>query len=97
MSSGDSLAEIDEDSESLLALSLPEETEERVFVAVGKAVRDNRLALLWALRNGRGKKVCILHVHQPAQMIPMSKLVNLISLSKREGWIFNYGFFFERQ
>lgn len=43
-------------------------------VALGENVKENRSILLWALQNSGGKKICIIHVHQPAQMIPFSKL-----------------------
>ncbi|XP_062177131.1 CDPK-related kinase 6-like [Alnus glutinosa] len=44
--------------------------EDMVYVAVGKEVKECRLILLWALQNSSGKQICILHVHQPAQLIP---------------------------
>ncbi|XP_010255340.1 PREDICTED: U-box domain-containing protein 33-like isoform X2 [Nelumbo nucifera] len=43
---------------------------DKIFVAVGKEVKENESTLLWTLKNSRGKKICILHVHQPAQFIP---------------------------
>jgi len=48
--------------------------EEILCVALGENVKENRSILLWALQNSGGKKICIIHVHQPAQMIPFSKL-----------------------
>ena len=47
--------------------------EDMIYVAVGKDVKDSKSTLLWAVHNSGGKKICILHVHQPAQMIPLSK------------------------
>ncbi|KAF8380225.1 hypothetical protein HHK36_027707 [Tetracentron sinense] len=44
--------------------------EEKIFVAVGKDVKESTSNLSWALRNSGGKKICILHVHQQAHMIP---------------------------
>ena len=41
---------------------------ETIYVAVGKAVEESKHTLLWALKNLRPTKVCILHVHQPASM-----------------------------
>lgn len=45
--------------------------EEKIYVAVGKEVKEYKSTVVWASRNAGGKKLCILHVHQPAQMIPM--------------------------
>ncbi|GAB4861735.1 hypothetical protein Ancab_036989 [Ancistrocladus abbreviatus] len=45
--------------------------EDKIFVAVGKEVKESKSTLIWALQNSRGKKICILHVHQPAAKIPM--------------------------
>ncbi|KAF8412249.1 hypothetical protein HHK36_000209 [Tetracentron sinense] len=45
--------------------------EDKIFVAVGKYVKENILNLKWVLQNSGGQKICFLHVHQPAQMIPM--------------------------
>ncbi|KAJ4843644.1 hypothetical protein Tsubulata_020159 [Turnera subulata] len=45
--------------------------EERIYVAVGRTVKESKSVLLWALQNSGGKRICILHVHQPAQMIPL--------------------------
>ncbi|XP_038681871.1 U-box domain-containing protein 33-like [Tripterygium wilfordii] len=45
--------------------------EDKIYVAVGKIVRECKSILLWALQNSGGKRICILHVHQPAQMIPL--------------------------
>lgn len=44
---------------------------DKVYVAVGKEVRENESTLQWALQNLGTKKICILHVHQPANTIPM--------------------------
>ncbi|KAM2280342.1 hypothetical protein ACFX1S_041075 [Malus domestica] len=45
--------------------------EDMIYVAVGKDVKDSKSTLVWAVHNSGGKKICILHVHQPAQMIPL--------------------------
>lgn len=47
--------------------------EDIIYVAVAKDVKDSKSTLVWTLQKSGGKKVCIIHVHQPAQMIPMSK------------------------
>ncbi|KAL5727435.1 non-specific serine/threonine protein kinase [Ranunculus cassubicifolius] len=49
---------------------VPEIVEEKIYVAVGKDVSDCKSCLLWASKNFGGAKICIVHVHQPAQMIP---------------------------
>ncbi|KAM6601120.1 hypothetical protein CsatA_020729 [Cannabis sativa] len=46
-------------------------TEDTIYVAVGKYVKESKSVLVWALQNSGGKKICILHVHVPAQMIPL--------------------------
>lgn len=51
------------------------EVEDVIFVAVGKDVKEGKSVLLWALKNSGGKKICILHVHEPAQRIPFSKFL----------------------
>ncbi|KAK1376874.1 U-box domain-containing protein 33 [Heracleum sosnowskyi] len=45
--------------------------EEMIYVLVGKDVKESELTLKWALRNFGANKLCILHVHQPAQKIPI--------------------------
>ncbi|XP_038681870.1 U-box domain-containing protein 33 [Tripterygium wilfordii] len=45
--------------------------EDKIYVAVGKIVRECKSILLWALQNSGGKRICVVHVHQPAQMIPL--------------------------
>ena len=51
--------------------------EEKIFVAVGKSVKECKLMLFWALQNSGGKRICIIHVHQPSQMIPLSKFTKM--------------------
>ncbi|KAK7292684.1 hypothetical protein RJT34_15535 [Clitoria ternatea] len=41
-----------------------------IYVAVGKDVKDGKLNLVWAIQNSGGRRICILHVHVPASMIP---------------------------
>lgn len=36
-----------------------------VFVAVGRNVEKCKATLHWAVRNFSGKRICLLHVHQP--------------------------------
>lgn len=43
----------------------------KVFVAVGKDVKESKPTLMWALQNSRGKIICIIYVHVSAQMVPM--------------------------
>lgn len=51
------------------------DVESTVFVAVGKKVKDSKSALLWALQRFSGKKICLLHVHEPAHSITPSKSI----------------------
>uniref|UniRef100_A0A2P2JS06 RING-type E3 ubiquitin transferase n=3 Tax=Rhizophora mucronata TaxID=61149 RepID=A0A2P2JS06_RHIMU len=44
--------------------------EEKMYVAVGKSVKKCQSVLVWALQNSGGKRICILHVHRPAEYIP---------------------------
>ncbi|KAK9202323.1 hypothetical protein WN944_017533 [Citrus x changshan-huyou] len=45
--------------------------EDKIYVAVAKQVKESKSVLLWALQNSGGKRICIIHVHTPAQMIPV--------------------------
>ncbi|XP_075670429.1 U-box domain-containing protein 33-like [Castanea sativa] len=45
-------------------------TEETIYVAVGIDVKGCKSTLSWALHNNGGKRICIIHVHRPAQWIP---------------------------
>uniref|UniRef100_A0A1D1XQJ3 RING-type E3 ubiquitin transferase n=1 Tax=Anthurium amnicola TaxID=1678845 RepID=A0A1D1XQJ3_9ARAE len=45
---------------------------EMVFVAVGKEYKESKSTLIWALQNSStDTKLVLVHVHRPAQMIPM--------------------------
>ncbi|KAG5399540.1 hypothetical protein IGI04_014147 [Brassica rapa subsp. trilocularis] len=48
-----------------------EAAEERIYVAVGSETAKNKSNLTWAIDNSEGRKICIVLVHQPAQMIPV--------------------------
>lgn len=56
-----------------------EPIEDKMYVAVGKDVKESEKTLAWALHNSGGRKICILHVHQPAQKIPMSNFFETCS------------------
>ncbi|GAA0153592.1 hypothetical protein LIER_11793 [Lithospermum erythrorhizon] len=45
--------------------------EDVMYVAVGNMVKESELTLLWALKNSGGRRLCIIHVHQPAKKIPI--------------------------
>ncbi|KAH9604113.1 hypothetical protein KSS87_010453 [Heliosperma pusillum] len=45
--------------------------DDKIYVAVGNEVKESKSAVIWALHNSKGKKICILYVHVPAKMIPM--------------------------
>lgn len=49
--------------------------DEAIYVAVSKDVKESKSNLIWAIQNSGGKKICILYVHVPATMIPLSKFV----------------------
>ncbi|RVW47022.1 U-box domain-containing protein 33 [Vitis vinifera] len=51
--------------------------EDKIFVAVGKEVKESKSILVWALQNSGGKRISIVHVHQPAQMIPITRSTGL--------------------
>lgn len=51
-------------------------SEDIIYVAVGKDVKECLSVLRYALKSSRGKKICLLHVHVPAQMIPLSKFTS---------------------
>lgn len=48
-------------------------SEDVICVAVGKDVKECLSVLRYALKSSGGKKICLLHIHVPAQMIPLSK------------------------
>lgn len=50
--------------------------EEKIYVAVGREVWKNISNLMWALENSQGKKICILHIHQPSPTIPVCKYIH---------------------
>ncbi|KAF6157754.1 hypothetical protein GIB67_037327 [Kingdonia uniflora] len=55
--------------------------EDTVHVAVAKDVKESKSVLIWALKNFRGSKICIIHVHQLSKMmIPMSCKLDFIIL-----------------
>ncbi|KAJ6747965.1 hypothetical protein OIU79_029155 [Salix purpurea] len=43
--------------------------EETIFVAVGKNVENNKRLLFWVLQSFAGKKICLLYVHRPANVV----------------------------
>ena len=49
-------------------------TEERLYFAVSKEIKQNKHNFTWTLQNSGGKKVCIIHVHQPSQQIPTPRM-----------------------
>ncbi|XP_073309245.1 U-box domain-containing protein 33-like isoform X1 [Primulina huaijiensis] len=55
-----------------------------LFVALGKDVKEGGSVLTYAVDNCKGMKICVLHVHQPAQKIPMMGTTMPISLLEEE-------------
>ena len=51
--------------------------EDKIFVAVGKSVKEYKWMLIWALQNSGGKRICIVHVHQPSQTITLSTFTKM--------------------
>lgn len=49
------------------------DVEETIFVAVGKNVEESKTTLFWAVQNFVGKKICVLHVHQPEHVVEPSE------------------------
>lgn len=45
-----------------------------IFVAVGKNVKEGKSVLSWALKSFAGRRICVLHVHQPNHLFSPSKL-----------------------
>lgn len=41
------------------------DVENTIFVAVGKNVKEGKSILSWALKSFAGRRICVLHVHQP--------------------------------
>ncbi|CAN8286201.1 unnamed protein product [Cochlearia groenlandica] len=58
--------------------------EEKIFVSVDKYVAKSKSTLIWALQNTGGKKICLIHVHQPSQMIPVMGAKFPVSSVKEE-------------
>lgn len=56
----------------------PAVVDEPIYVAVSKDVKESKLNLIWAIQNSGGKRICILYVHVPATMIPLSKFAQHI-------------------
>ncbi|KZV37819.1 hypothetical protein F511_31472 [Dorcoceras hygrometricum] len=58
--------------------------EEVLYVALGKDVKEGGAVLSYAVNNCKEMKICILHVHQPAQEIPIMGTKMPISLLEEE-------------
>ncbi|KAE8660472.1 U-box domain-containing protein 33 [Hibiscus syriacus] len=56
--------------------------EEKIYVALGKDVGKYKSLLIWALQHSGGKKICIIYVHQPAKMIPVTEMGTKFPASK---------------
>lgn len=55
-----------------------EEKDQKIYVAVEKEFKLAKSNLVWVLKNTpKTKKIVIVHVHVPAQMIPMSKPISI--------------------
>lgn len=58
----------------------PAVVDEPIYVAVSKDVKESKLNLIWAIQNSGGKRICILHVHVPATMIPLCKFAAYVCI-----------------
>lgn len=59
--------------------------DEKLYVAVSKDLKACKSTILWALQNSGGKRVRLLHVHQPAQTISiLGARFPVSSLSEQE-------------
>nr|XP_043628466.1 U-box domain-containing protein 33-like isoform X2 [Erigeron canadensis] len=64
----DTSDEITQDDETPAAAAV----NNKVYVAVGKDLKESQSVLRWAMhKHGGDKQICLLHVHQPAHKIPM--------------------------
>ncbi|KAL0538120.1 hypothetical protein IC582_027119 [Cucumis melo] len=45
--------------------------EDWVYVAVGNDINECKLNLVYAIKHSGGRRICILHVHEPAKSIPI--------------------------
>ncbi|KAJ0717506.1 putative protein kinase RLK-Pelle-RLCK-IXb family [Helianthus annuus] len=63
--------------------------EDKVYVAVGKNMKESQSTLRWALHNSGGRQICILHVHQPAEkmnILGTNFSINELEASKVEAY-----------
>lgn len=68
----DSLSELGSPPPAMLTSAIA--SEETLFVAVSKEVKECKSTVGWAIKHGGGRKIGILHVHQLAQRIPTRKI-----------------------
>ncbi|XP_022757361.1 U-box domain-containing protein 33-like isoform X2 [Durio zibethinus] len=71
--------------------------EDKIYVAVGKDVEKYKSVLLWALQHSGGKGIRIIHVHQPAKMIPLNDMGTKFPASELEEQEVNAYWELERQ
>ncbi|KAK4804019.1 hypothetical protein SAY86_003836 [Trapa natans] len=64
--------------------SMAQIIEDKIYVAVGKDVKDSRMTLIWALQNSGGKKICVISILVPAQKIPFMGTLLPVSAVKEE-------------
>ncbi|KNA15817.1 hypothetical protein SOVF_094750 isoform B [Spinacia oleracea] len=62
-----------------------DEVNEKIYIAVSKDWKACKSALEWVVRNSKGKGLCLVHVHQPAQFISiLGGRFPISSLSEQE-------------
>lgn len=54
--------------------------EEMIYVAVGESVLKSKTTLFWTIRSFSVKKICLLYVHNPSNVVSFSEFSNSISL-----------------
>ena len=61
-----------------------------IYVAVSKDVKESKVNVIWAIQNSGGKRICILYIHVPATMIPLSKFAPYMCMqySSLYGFVF---------
>ncbi|KAK6155683.1 hypothetical protein DH2020_009931 [Rehmannia glutinosa] len=65
-----------------------------IYVAVGRNVKEGKSLLNWAVENFEGRNICLVHVHQPANLV--SLLNGKLSASKFKNQAINAYQEFER-
>ncbi|CAK9160925.1 unnamed protein product [Ilex paraguariensis] len=60
------------------------DVDDTIFVAVGKNVKESKSILLWVAKSFSGRKLCLLHIHQPDHLITL--VSEKLSAGKLKQW-----------